>query len=98
LGQKASAIFAHYKPLNQNFRLAAPNKVYEAFALARPLLINSEAVISQMCRDEGFGYVSPYAMSRRWSRRSRACWKSGSTNRSALGSIPASAGKAKRRS
>lgn len=60
LGQQASAIFAHYKPLNQNFRLAAPNKVYEAFALARPLLINSEAVISQMCRDEGFGYVSPY--------------------------------------
>lgn len=60
LGRKASAIFAHYKPLNQNFRLAAPNKVYEAFALARPLLINSEAVISQMCRDEGFGYVSPY--------------------------------------
>lgn len=60
LGRQASAIFAHYKPLNQNFRLAAPNKVYEAFALARPLLINSEAVISQMCRDEGFGYVSPY--------------------------------------
>lgn len=60
LGQRASAIFAHYKPLNQNFRLAAPNKVYEAFALARPLLINSEAVISQMCRDEGFGHVSPY--------------------------------------
>jgi glycosyltransferase involved in cell wall biosynthesis len=60
LGRQASAIFAHYKPLNQNFRLAAPNKVYEAFALARPLLINSEAVISQMCSDEGFGYVSPY--------------------------------------
>lgn len=60
LGHQASAIFAHYKPLNQNFRLAAPNKVYEAFALARPLLINSEAVISQMCCDEGFGYVSPY--------------------------------------
>lgn len=60
LGRQSSAIFAHYKPLNQNFRLAAPNKVYEAFALARPLLINSEAVISQMCRDEGFGYVSPY--------------------------------------
>jgi glycosyltransferase involved in cell wall biosynthesis len=60
LGRQALAIFAHYKPLNQNFRLAAPNKVYEAFALARPLLINSEAVISQMCHDEGFGYVSPY--------------------------------------
>lgn len=60
LGRQALAIFAHYRPLNQNFRLAAPNKVYEAFALARPLLINSEAVISQMCRDEGFGYVSPY--------------------------------------
>lgn len=60
LGRQASAIFAHYKPRNQNFRLAAPNKVYEAFALARPLLINSEAVISQMCRDEGFGYVSPF--------------------------------------
>lgn len=60
LGRQASAIFAHYKPVNQNFRLAAPNKVYEAFALARPLLINSEAVISQMCRDEGFGYISPY--------------------------------------
>jgi glycosyltransferase involved in cell wall biosynthesis len=60
LGRQALGIFAHYKPLNQNFRLAAPNKVYEAFALARPLLINSEAVISQMCREEGFGYVSPY--------------------------------------
>lgn len=60
LGRQASAIFAHYKPFNQNFRFAAPNKVYEAFALARPLLINTEAVISQMSRDEGFGYVSPY--------------------------------------
>jgi glycosyltransferase involved in cell wall biosynthesis len=60
LGREAAAIFAHYKPVNQNFRLAAPNKVYEAFALARPLLINSEAVISKMCCDEGFGYVSPY--------------------------------------
>jgi glycosyltransferase involved in cell wall biosynthesis len=60
LGLQASAMFAHYKPLNSNFRLAAPNKVYEAFALARPLLINSEVVISQMCCDEGFGYVSPY--------------------------------------
>lgn len=60
LGWHASAFFAHYKPLNPNFRLAAPNKVYEAFALCRPMLINSEAVISQMCRDEGFGFVSPY--------------------------------------
>jgi hypothetical protein len=48
------AAFAFYKPINQNFILAAPNKVYEALALGQFLLINSECKISSMCVEAGY--------------------------------------------
>lgn len=60
LSEKSLGIFAFYKPINKNFVLAAPNKVYEAFALGKPLIINREIEISKFCKDEGFGFVIGY--------------------------------------
>lgn len=54
------AMFAHYSPNNLNFVFAAPNKVYEAFMLGKPLLINIECKISDFCVNNGFGYPTIY--------------------------------------
>ena len=60
IASKSAAIFAHYQPVNDNFRLAAPNKVYEAMALGKPILINAEALISGFCEEHNFGFVSRF--------------------------------------
>lgn len=56
----SSAIFAYYSPVIENFKFAAPNKVYEAFMLGKPLIINSECVISSFCKQNNFGYLNNY--------------------------------------
>ena len=60
LSSKSLCYFAFYSPTIVNFKLAAPNKVYEAFMLGKPLLINSECLISTFCRENGFGFTSNY--------------------------------------
>ncbi len=52
--------FAYYSPTIKNFKLAAPNKVYEAFMVGKPLLINSECLISNFCTENGFGFVANF--------------------------------------
>lgn len=56
----SSALFAYYSPVIENFKFAAPNKVYEAFMLGKPLIINSECVISSFCELNNFGFVNDY--------------------------------------
>ena len=56
----ASMAYAMYKPVNENFRLAAPNKVYEALSVGTPILINKEALISQMVEGFSGGFAVPW--------------------------------------
>lgn len=60
LASKAKAMFAFYKPDRENFIYAAPNKVYESFMLGKPLLINKECIISELCKSKGNGFLSLY--------------------------------------
>jgi glycosyltransferase involved in cell wall biosynthesis len=57
---KSLCCFAYYSPSIKNFKLAAPNKVYEAFMIGKPLLINSECLISQFCIENGFGFTAKF--------------------------------------
>lgn len=57
---KSLCCFAYYSPSIKNFKLAAPNKVYEAFMIGKPLLINCECVISNFCVENGFGFAAKY--------------------------------------
>lgn len=56
----SNAGFAFYKPINENFVLAAPNKVYEAQACKKQLIINSEVKISKYAVSKGFGISCGY--------------------------------------
>tara|TARA_Y100000588_G_scaffold65221_1_gene65101 strand:+ start:16520 stop:17668 length:1149 start_codon:yes stop_codon:yes gene_type:complete len=64
LAQKSIAMFAFYKPINLNYVYAAPNKVYDAIRIAKPVLMNSECKAKYLLNDFGlllessFGNVS----------------------------------------
>lgn len=54
-------IYAFYEPSRLINRQAAPNKIFDAMASARPVLINSEIETSrQVCEEWGVGYSAPY--------------------------------------
>lgn len=57
---KSLCYFAYYSPSIKNFKLAAPNKVYEAFMFGKPLLINYECLISSFCKENGFGFIAKF--------------------------------------
>ena len=54
------AIAALYDPAVPNNRLAAPNKVYEAMMLAKPLIVSDGIAIADRVRSLGCGKVVPY--------------------------------------
>ncbi len=54
------AVYAHYNPVRLNYVYGAPNKLYEAMMVARPVLINSENMASKLATETGMGLVSPY--------------------------------------
>ncbi|MBZ0265244.1 hypothetical protein K8I28_11290 [bacterium] len=56
----SSGVWAHYNPIALNYVYGAPNKLYEAMMLAKPLFINSENHASAMPHEVGFGLVSPF--------------------------------------
>jgi len=60
LARNAIAIFAFYRPVNQNFIMAAPNKYYEAIEVKNTFIINSECKISRHVVSEGHGYAVEY--------------------------------------
>jgi glycosyltransferase involved in cell wall biosynthesis len=55
-----NAMFAFYKPINKTMLYAAPNKVFDAMMLARPLLMNEECKASDFAVAEGFGLRCAY--------------------------------------
>lgn len=60
IASNSVAMFAFYRPDRLNFIYAAPNKVYESFMLGKPILINSECIISDFCLKMGNGYTSEF--------------------------------------
>ncbi|MDP8205587.1 MAG: glycosyltransferase [Candidatus Electryonea clarkiae] len=56
----SKAIYAHVSPVLLNYVYGAPNKLYEAMMVGKPVLLNSENHASKMPEEIGFGLVSPY--------------------------------------
>jgi len=56
----ADAIPALYDPAVPNNRLAAPNKVYEALMLGKPVIASEGTGIAEFVRSERVGLVVPY--------------------------------------
>ncbi len=56
----ADVVLALYDPSNPNNVLAAPNKLYEALSLGKPLIVNDGTALSDLIREWGAGIVVPY--------------------------------------
>lgn len=56
----ALAIVALYDPTLRNNRLAAPNKLYEAMMLGRPLITTRGTLAGELVEKEGIGIAVPY--------------------------------------
>ncbi len=54
------AVAALYDPAVPNNRLAAPNKVYEAMMLSKPVLVSGGVAIADLVESLGCGKVVPY--------------------------------------
>jgi glycosyltransferase involved in cell wall biosynthesis len=57
---KSDLVFCYYSPETINNINASPNKIYEALALGRKVLINSETIVSQWVAETNLGYIIPY--------------------------------------
>lgn len=60
LESNAIAIIALYDPKLPNNRLAAPNKLYEAMMLGRPLVTSKDTLVSQLVEKEKIGIAVSY--------------------------------------
>lgn len=54
------ALLAMYAPTCRNHILASPNKIYDAISVGRPVIINSEALVSQWVVRHDVGFACPY--------------------------------------
>lgn len=61
LAAECDAIVAMYEPYCRNHILASPNKIYDALSVGRPVIINSEAVVSRWVQAHETGFACPYA-------------------------------------
>jgi glycosyltransferase involved in cell wall biosynthesis len=59
--RQADALFAFYDPRTPIARLASPNKLFEAMAAAKPIIINSETAAAHVVSRLGCGLVVPFA-------------------------------------
>ncbi|MEW5954131.1 MAG: glycosyltransferase family 4 protein [Bacillota bacterium] len=60
LQRNAIAILALYDPTVPNNRFAAPNKLYEAMMLGRPIITSGGTLAGEIVEREGIGLVVPY--------------------------------------
>ncbi|NHM28244.1 glycosyltransferase family 4 protein [Desulfofundulus sp. TPOSR] len=60
LQRGAIAILALYDPAVPNNRFAAPNKLYEAMMLGRPIITSGGTLVGEIVEREGIGLVVPY--------------------------------------
>ncbi len=56
----ALAILAFYDPSISNNRFAAPNKLYEAMMLGRPIITSGGTLVGEIVERKGIGLVVPY--------------------------------------
>jgi len=56
----AHFVYIHYSPERIINRYAAPNKLSESLAVGRPLIINSEIILSELVDELNCGVVTPY--------------------------------------
>jgi glycosyltransferase involved in cell wall biosynthesis len=60
LAASCDAVFSYYAPINAYMVNASPNKVYDAMAVGRPVLINREVRLSAWVEEKGIGYLCAY--------------------------------------
>ena len=60
LAAGCDAIFAYYEPGNAYMVNASPNKVYDAMAVGRPVLINREVRLARWVEEARVGYTCDY--------------------------------------
>jgi len=60
LAANCDAVFSYYEPCNDYMINASPNKVYDAMAVGRPVLINREVRLAAWVEKAGVGYVCNY--------------------------------------
>lgn len=56
----SDAVFAFYAPDSTNNRYASPNKLYDALAVGRPIIMNCEVKLSEFITRHNVGWVCPY--------------------------------------
>jgi hypothetical protein len=61
LAATCDAVFCFYAPVNVNMINASPNKVNDALAVGRPVLINQEVKVADWVRQHGAGYSCGYS-------------------------------------
>lgn len=58
--KEAHFVYIHYSPVRIINRFAAPNKLSESLAVGRPVVINSEIILSSLVGESKCGIVTPY--------------------------------------
>lgn len=53
-------LFAVYNPIIQNHKYSAPNKVYEAMSLGKPIIVCKNTGIDQLVRENNIGCIIEY--------------------------------------
>lgn len=57
---ECDAILSFYRPESLNNIYASPNKVFDAMSVGRPVIINSETMVSKWVEEKELGYAVPY--------------------------------------
>ena len=61
LENKCDILFATYNPIIPNHKYSAPNKIYEAMALGKPIIVCSNTGVDEIVMREKIGYVINYS-------------------------------------
>ena len=57
---ESDAVFAFYEPTTDNHIFASPSKVFDCMSVGRPVIINSETVVSRWVLENRLGFSIPY--------------------------------------
>ena len=60
LEKKCDVLFATYNPTIPNHKYSAPNKVYEAMCLGKPIIVCKNTGVDELVKNEKIGYVINY--------------------------------------
>jgi len=60
IGSSCDVVFAYYDPKVEINRYASSNKVFDALALGRPVIVNERIQVAAWVREKGVGFCLPY--------------------------------------